>query len=128
MSTSGEQNKVAIAAGADLSALQYRVIDVAGTLGTNNSAALGVLLNKPKVNESAAVAFSGHMKAYCGGTISAGNRLKAVASGYVTAVAAVASGTAPDGSIGKALKAATSGSLVEFIGDFSTAFTTDAII
>lgn len=118
MSTSGEVKQVAIVAAADLSAAQYKVIDVAGTISAANSAALGVLQNKPKSGESAAVAYAGHLKAYAGGAITAGARMKVTTSGWLVVVAS------GDGAVGKALKAASSGALVEFIGDFAGAATT----
>jgi Uncharacterized conserved protein (DUF2190) len=118
MSASGDSQKIAVSAGADLSAAQYKVIDVAGTISAANSAALGVLQNKPKSGEDASVAVLGHMKAYAGGTITKGARLKVTTSGWLVVVAS------GDGTCGKSLQAANSGSLVEFIGDFISASTT----
>lgn len=115
---SGDQEVVAIVAGADLRTMQYKVIDVAGTISAANSAALGVLLNKPNTNEGASVAYAGHMKAYAGGTITKGARLKVTTSGFLVVVAS------GDGACGKSLSAANSGSLVDFIGDFGPAATT----
>jgi len=74
MSTSGDKEIIAIAAGADLSAFQYKIVAVDGTLAATNAVALGVLLNKPKSGESASVAYSGHMKAYVGGGFCRGGR------------------------------------------------------
>jgi hypothetical protein len=109
---------VAITAGADLRTMQYKVVVVAGTIAAANDAAIGVLQNKPNMNEGATVAVMGHMKGYAAAAITAGARLKVTTSGYLTTVAS------GDGTCGKALKAATSGSLVEFFGDFAGASTT----
>lgn len=118
MSADGQNMKIPVIAGADLRAAQYKVIAVAGTIAASNGASIGVLYNKPNTNESATVAYLGHMKAYCGGAIAANGRMKVTTSGYLVAVAS------GDGSVGKALAAANSGSLVEFVGDFSNADTT----
>lgn len=118
MSVSGESLKIAITAGADLSAHQFKIIDVAGTISAANGAALGVLINKPKSGEDATIAYSGHMKAYAGGSITRGARLKVTTSGFLIVVAS------GDGSCGKAMLAANSGSFVEFLGDFVGASTT----
>jgi hypothetical protein len=118
MSANGVSEKVAIPAAADLSAAQYKIVDVAGTISAANSAALGVLYNKPKSGEGATVAVSGHMKAYAGGTITKGARLKVTTSGFLVVVAS------GDGTCGKSMAAANSGSLVEFVGNFALASTT----
>jgi len=116
MSAEGDKELCSVTAGADLSSgCQYKVIAVGGTIAAANDAALGILQNKPKSGESATVCYAGHGKAYAGGAITAG---KTTTSGYVVAVAS------GDGSCGKALKTATSGSLVEGIFDFSNAGTT----
>jgi len=119
MSVQGDQEVVGILAGADLSSgCQFKVIDVAGTISAANSAALGILLNKPQLNEEAAVCYAGHSKAYAGGAITKGARLKVTTSGYVVVVAS------GDGACGKSLAAANSGSIVEGIFDFAGAATT----
>lgn len=117
MSASGENMKLAIAAGADLSTFQYKIVAIDGTLAATNAVAAGVLLNKPKITEGAQIAFQGHMKAYVGGgSIAAGDQLAVTTSGYL-----IKNVTSTSGIVGRAVKAATSGSLCEFIGDFSTA-------
>lgn len=119
MSASGATEMVAITAGADLSSgCQFKVVDVAGTISAANSAALGVLQNKPKLGEGASVAYSGHMKAYAGGTITKGARIKVTTSGFLVVVAS------GDGAVGKAMAAANSGSLVEILANFASAATT----
>lgn len=117
MATSGNISTIGIAAGADLSAFQYKIIAVDGTLAATNAVALGVLQNKPKSGEHADVAFSGHMKAYVGGgSVAAGAQLAVTTSGYL-----ITNATSTSGIVGRAITAAASGSLCEFIGDFSTA-------
>lgn len=116
MSTSGDKEIIAIAAGADLSAFQYKIVAVDGTLAATNAVALGVLQNKPKSGESASVAYRGHMKAVCGGgSIAVGAQLAVTTSGYL-----ITNATSTSGICGKAITAAASGALVEFVGDFST--------
>lgn len=113
MSMEGVSKKVTVTAGADLSALQYNVINVAGTLAISNVLALGVLQNAPQSGEHAAVAYSGHMKVKAGGTIAKGNPLIMSTSGTLV-VGSVSV-------VGKALVAASSGALVECVADFSNA-------
>lgn len=118
MSVSGDMELVAIAAGADLRAAQYKVVGVAGTIAAANDAAIGVLQNKPNTGEGASLAYAGHMKAYVGGNVTAGLRLKVTTSGWLVAVAS------GDGSCAKALAAANSGSVCEVLADFVSAATT----
>lgn len=118
MATHGDMEIVTVTAGADLSAAQFKVVDVAGTISAANSAALGILQNKPKSGEFAAVAYAGHCKAYAGGSVAKGARVKVTTSGYLLTV------SSGDGACGKTLAAANSGSLVDVIVDFSNAATT----
>lgn len=118
MSASGNIEVVGIAAGADLRGAQYKAIAVAGTVAAANSAALGILQNKPNTGEGASIAVAGHMKGVAAAAVTAGARLKVTTSGYLTTVAS------GDGSCGKALVAASSGSTVEFVGNFALAATT----
>lgn len=119
MSGQGNPDLLSIKAGADLSSgVQFKAIVVAGTVAANNSTAIGILQNKPKSGEHAAVAVSGHMKAYVGAAVSAGDRLKVTTSGYLTGVAS------GDGACAKALAAASSGSIAEIYGNFGLASTT----
>lgn len=118
MATHGDMEVVTVSAGADLSAAQFKVVDVAGTISAANSAALGILQNKPKAGESAAVAFSGHCKAFAGAAVAKGARVKTTAGGFLITV------SSGDGACGKTLAAANSGSLVDVLVDFSNAATT----
>lgn len=115
MSVSGENSCIAVAAGADLSAQQYKVVTVSGTIAATNATALGVLQNKPKSGEHANVAYAGHLKAYAGAAIAAGAEVVVTTSGYL-----ITNATSTSGIVGKAITAAASGALVEFVGDFST--------
>lgn len=116
MATEGINKKITIFAGADLSSLQYNVINIAGTLAISPALAVGVLQNAPQSGEHASVAYEGHMKAKAGGTIAAGNELILSTSGTLIA------GVGSAGIVGKALAAASSGGLVSFVGNFATAF------
>ncbi|MFA6213551.1 MAG: hypothetical protein WC714_29205 [Candidatus Obscuribacterales bacterium] len=116
MATSGDKETIAIAAGADLSTFQYKIIAVDGTLAATNAVALGVLLNKPKSGEHATIAYAGHMKAYVGGgSVAAGAQLAVTTSGYL-----ITNATSTGGIVGKAITAAASGALCEFVGNFAT--------
>jgi hypothetical protein len=115
MSTAGDKEIVAIVAGADLTAAQYKIIAVAGTIAATNAVALGVLQNKPNTGENASIAYCGHMKAYVGGAVAAGAQLVVTTSGYL-----ITNATSVSGIVGKALTAASSGALCEFVGDFAT--------
>jgi hypothetical protein len=115
MATTGDYDALSIAAGADLSACQYLAVGVAGTIAATPGAAIGILQNKPKINEGARVAFSGHMKGRVGAAVSAGDVLVVTTSGFL-----ITNATSTSGVVGKAIKAANSGSPVEMIADFST--------
>lgn len=118
MSTSGDTEVIAIVAGADLRAAQYKAVAVGGTIAANNTDTIGLLQNKPNTGEGASLAYAGHMKGVAGAALTAGNRVKVTTSGYL---AVVASG---DGSCGKVLTTCTSGSTVEILADFVGAATT----
>ena len=116
MATSGNISTIGIAAGADLRTFQYKIVAVDGTLAATNAVALGVLQNKPNTGEHAELAYAGHMKAYVGaGSIAAGDQLAVTTSGYL-----IKNVTSTSGICGRAVTAAASGSLCEFVGDFST--------
>jgi len=115
----GKKSVEAVVAGADLSAAQYKVIAVAGTIAAEADTALGVLQNKPESGQHAAVAWEGHMKAYAAAAISAGARVTVTTSGYMLTVA-----SGDGGQVGKALTAAASGDLFNFVGNFALANTT----
>jgi len=118
MSTDGDFDSIQVAASADLSALQYHIVSVAGTMAVSADAAAGVLQNAPQSGEHASLAYSGHMKGKAGGAITVGARLTVTASGTLSVV------TSGSVCVGKALAAASSGGLCSFIGDFSNASAT----
>lgn len=112
------EDNITIAAGADLRAAQYKAVTISGTIAANNSTAAGILQNKPNTNEGATVAYEGRMKGTAGAAITKGDRLKVTTSGYLIAVAS------GDGACGKALFAASSGSVVDMLANFALASTT----
>jgi hypothetical protein len=114
MAVEGKNETITVTAGADLTGLQYHVVSVAGTMAATDTAAAGVLQSDTvESGEYATLTYKGLMKAKAGGTITAGAALTLTASGTLQ----VGSLTI----VGKALSAASSGGLVSFIGDFSTA-------
>lgn len=118
MTIEGKQCIQGVAAGADLSTMQYKVIAVAGTIAAEADTALGILKNKPENGQHAAVAVEGKMKGYAAAAISAGARVTVTTSGFMLTV------TSGDGAqVGKALEAANSGDLFSFYGDFAGANT-----
>lgn len=119
MATSGDMERCSIKAGADLSVgCQFKALAAAGTIAAANSAAVGILQNKPKSGESASIAYAGHFKVFVGAAVSAGDRLKITTSGFAITVAS------GDGAFAKALTACASGGLCEMLGDFANAATT----
>lgn len=111
-------NSVSALATVDLSGLQYYAVAIGGTIAANNTAAIGILQNKPESGEEATMTYSGRSKFKAGGAIAANGRVKVTTSGFIVAVAS------GDGACGKALTAAASGEIVEGIFDFSNAATT----
>lgn len=120
MATNGCFETLTIASGADHSGGggQYKAVAIGGTIAAANTTAVGIMQNKPKSGEHMTVAWHGRMKAYAGGAINAGGAVKVTTSGYLVAVAS------GDGAVGKAVLAANSGSVFEFIGNFATTLTT----
>lgn len=114
MSYEGDYETVTVEAGADLSSLQYHIINLSGTIAVSNVLAGGVLLNKPQSGEAASLAFAGQMKGKAGGTITKGAPLILTASGTLQ--------VGSQGVVGKALAAASSGAHVPFIGNFASTF------
>jgi len=97
---------------------QYKAIDINGTIAANNSAAFGLLQNKPRSGEDATVGVLGHLKGVGGTALTAGARVKVTTSGYLIVVAS------GDGSCGKVVTACASGAAVEVLVDFISAATT----
>lgn len=120
MSASGEPMCIQAVATADLNTgdgtgAQYKAVAIDGTIAANNSAAFGLLQNKPKNGEDMTIAYFGHMKGVAGGALSRGELVRVTTSGYLTTVAS------GDGCIGKVITAAASGATVEILGNFVTA-------
>lgn len=113
------ENSVPVVAGQDLSVAtcQFHAVAIGGTIAAANAASLGILLNRPKQNEDATVGYAGRLPYRAGAAITAGNRLKVTASGWLIAVT---SGTF---AVGMALTAVSSGAVGEGIFDFSGART-----
>lgn len=109
---------IAFLAAADMSSgCQYKAVAIGGTIAANNTAAVGILQDKPKSGEGGAAAFSGRSRYVAGAAVSAGAGLMVTTSGYMIAVV---SGSLP---CGKALESVTSGSIGEGLFNFATAKT-----
>lgn len=112
------QELIAVDAAEDLSALQYRAVDIDGTLAANNVEAFGVLQNKPENGEDASLGYFGKMRYRAGLAITRGSGVTVTASGWFVAVAS------NDVAIGTALAAVSSGGIGQgmfnFIGARST--------
>lgn len=117
MSVHGNHRSISIAAGADLSALQYRAVQIDGTLATTNKNAAGILQNKPQTGEHATIGYDGHLKGIAGAALTGGTDVKVSSGGFLTAVAS------GDSSRGKVVTAASSGSVVEILGSFISGYT-----
>lgn len=123
MSVSGKVEIFGVRAGADLSALQFKAMTVAGTLAGTSLAAFGILQNKPASGEDASIAYAGPMKALAGAAITGGAGLAVNSDGYIVTQPIVAnSGTGiVTGSVGKAIDTAASGDMFAFLGNFVNA-------
>jgi len=117
MAVNGEGECISILAGADLTAKQYRAVNIAGTLATTNKEAVGILQNKPNTGENASVAYAGHIKGIAGTALAAGVDVKVSSGGFLTAVAS------GDSARGKIVTAASSGGVVEFLAGFAGGYT-----
>lgn len=120
MSSSGKVWCIQALAGADLNSgdgtgAQYKAVAIDGTIAANNSAAFGLLQNKPKNGEDMEIAYFGHMKGVAGGALARGARVRITTSGYLTTVAS------GDGCVGKVVTAAASGATCEIIASFIAA-------
>ena len=110
------QNKfetVTVNAGADLSAAQYKAIAIGGTIAATSALTIGFLQNKPAASGRAAtLGYSGHMKAYAAGALTAGDDVMVTTSGFIT------SATSAGNICGKVLTTAASGDLVNGLFSF----------
>lgn len=108
------QENIPIAAGADLSAAQYKAVAIGGTIAANNGAALGILQNKPAASgRDATVCYAGRSRYVAGAAITAGNRICVTTSGFMVAV------TSSDFGVGTALATVSSGEIGEGIFNFA---------
>lgn len=124
MAIQGNYEVLSVLAGADLSAAQYKAIDVNGVIAASSEAAFGLLQNKPDAaGKDASLAWKGRLKGYAGAAIAIGGAVIVTTSGFmITATINANSGSGlVSTSVGKAMVAANSGDLFTFIGDFSTA-------
>lgn len=101
-------------AGADLSGSQYYIVKTGSTarqvvLASAATSMLGVLQNKPNVDEVAEVAVMGTAKVIAGGTISYGDNVTVNASGKAI------TRTTENYILGTALEAGADGSIIEVL-------------
>jgi hypothetical protein len=116
--TSNERN-VSFVASTDLSAFQYRIVDILADNKIGHALAgrgFGILLNAPKANEHGTVQIEGQGKVRAGAAVAVGDYITSAASGWaVEAVAGAAVSSAVTDFryvvLGRALTAAASGSL-----------------
>jgi hypothetical protein len=113
-----------VRAGADISTLQNKLVNAAGTIATSAATVLGILQNKPNASgKDAEVGYIGEMKCVAGGAILAGSQLTPTASGTVQAITQVASAGPFITPCGRALEAANSGDIFTGIFNFANAAT-----
>jgi hypothetical protein len=115
MATENSLISVSLPAAADLSAAQYKIVQINASgqaaLANATSLAVGVLQNKPSAaGRIATVAIYGSTKVVAGGTIAAGARVTSDANGN-----AIAATTAGDAVIGVAEVGAASGDIFQIV-------------
>lgn len=84
MSYNNRQSSLPLPANADLSAHQYKIVELLSTGKVDISdlrAGFGVLQNVPEADEAATVVIDGETKMIAGGTIAIGDSIHCVASG-----------------------------------------------
>ena len=101
-----------VTATADLSAMQFRAVTLAGLGAGTSTAAVGILRSKAVSGQHASVAYRGQLKAYAGAAINSGDQVGVTTSGWLVTVTTSVY-------VGRAIASAGSGSLVSFIGDFN---------
>lgn len=107
---------VPVISGADLTAKQYKVIAIDGTLAVSGVACIGILQNKAASGRDATAGYAGRSRYVAGGTVTAGARLQVTSGGWLTAVV---SGDAAQ-MVGTSLGAVSSGGIGEAIVNFAT--------
>lgn len=120
MTTHVRYNATTVVAGADLSGADkpYKAIAIGGTIAATSATTIGILLNKPRANEHATLAYEGEVKVWAGAAITAGDKLTVTNSGFF--ITAPASGGASL-TCGRALATAASGDLVRALVNFVNA-------
>lgn len=94
-----------IVAGADLSAAQYKAVNISGVLATSATNGIGILQNKPQANEHATITIVGVTKALGAAALTAGSFVgySGTTSGFLATV------TSGGIACGRVLVACTSG-------------------
>lgn len=108
MATSNWGFSYSIVAGADLSDQQYKNVNVSGVLAATDMTVFGVLQNKPRAGEHAAVKTIGVSKVYC--PVSIGPNTLIGQSNVTSGVIAIV--TSGGVAFGRTLTSGTSGSYV----------------
>lgn len=109
--------QLSITAGADLNSdQQYHAIGISGTIVATSAATFGLLQNKPKNAEDAALGFLGRSRFRAGAAVAKGAAVMVTTSGWLI--------TATSGTytVGKALEAVSSGGIGEGVFNFSNNF------
>jgi len=108
-------DSIPVAAGADLSASQYKAVTMAGVIAANGNTAAGILQNKPAATgRDATVGYLGRSRYYAGAAVAAGAQLMVTTSGWlITATSGYAV-------VGKARAAVSSGGIGEGVFNFAT--------
>lgn len=116
MATQQNVQSITLPAGADLSAHQWKLVDVNSTgqavlVSAANARVLGVLQNDPAAaGREAEVAVAGVVKILTGGAVAAGDEVEATAAGLIVTASGAGSHI-----IGKCLVGAASGGLAEVL-------------
>lgn len=106
---------VTLEAGGDLSAQQFRFVEIAAdgqvdVVSSAGGSAIGVLQGNPSAaGQAAEVAYAGVTKVVAGGTVAAGAKVQSDATGAATLAAA------SDHVLGRCLKGGASGELIEVL-------------
>lgn len=111
---------IALNAGADMSANQYKAVVIGGTIAANSTTAMGLQQNKPNAfGRDLTARIAGRSKYRAGAAVVTGVPLMVTTSGWII--------TATSGSLpcGKSLEAVSSGSIGE--GYFNFAGATNAL-
>ena len=107
MAYSNWKVELTVVAGADISAQQYKNVNLSGVLATSADNVFGVLQNKPESGQHAAVAVTGVTKIYM--ATSLGNGAFIMSSNATSGAIALA--TSGYNAFGQILKTANSGSI-----------------